>query len=557
MLLKQNVVIDIEVGENVSYAVVNTDKISFRAVTFIVEDAEATYERHGYERIKSIGRQKRVIRFCPEQVGEYCIEFFDEKDNLLENKNYECVASSNQAKLIVKNGEIYDQSEKSFVPIGINLAFPEAYLDSNGMQVGNERYSFLGLRQYREWIKNCAINGVNMIRVWCESTYFSPETDECGKLDVLQFFKLDKVFEMANEYGIRIKLTFERFRDFVDDKRDYRGIEGRGLPFDKYSKDGDKKLQDTEEWLREEKYRKLWLKKIREYSLRYGCNPALLAVEFWNEMNAYGKCDMEAITEWNIYMVDEVRRMFPDKIVLNSLSSVDKDTFVEDYKNFCFEKFDWLQFHSYFDQGAQYPELGINPIECIKKAISLIKEKAESCGKMLFLAETGAVNDCHSEPFRFYLSDDDGLMLVDCVYAPLFLGCYGSGNMWHWDRRYIAAKNLYKYYKPLKKLLDGIDFFKESFQTIDLSNEKFYCLVLKGNTNYLAFVRNKGYNWENVLRDKIEVLPENGKIDFGAIQAKDLQTIKIWETDTPQVDLESSNIIIKKMERGVLLKGKC
>jgi hypothetical protein len=196
-----------------------------------------------------------------------------------------------------------------------------------------------------------------------------------------------------------------------------------------------------------------------------------------------------------------------------------------------------------------------NSIEGLKKCASLLKNKQIATGKPLYLAETGAVNNSHSGPFRYYLSDDDGLIFVDCIYTPLFLGFVGSGAIWHWDSRYVSAKNLYKYYKPLYNLTKSIDFKKESFQVIDASNDEVYAFILKGNTQYLAFIRNKEYSWQNVLKDNKRVQRRNTTIDFAQIQVGDVEIVKIWADERVKAEYLDGKLKINNLMRGTLLKG--
>ena len=101
-----------------------------------------------------------------------------------------------------------------------------------------------------------------------------------------------------------------------------------------------------------------------------------------------------------------------------------------------------------------------------------------------------------------------------------------------------------------------LDFSKEKFAPLDLSDKQVYCFVLKGETQYLAFIRNKEWNWKNTLRDGKNGKIINGQIEFDAVKAETLQTIKIWNEEHNLVYLENNTLLnLKKLERGILLKG--
>ena len=549
--IKQNSIVDLKVPSSVAFAKVFGGKQVIEVFPFDFQPICVTYDDHGYEHISNKGRKRRIVRFCPIETGEYKVQFFDKQGNIVEEKSYISNSSTFQKPLKIKNGKGYDENGKYFLPIGINLAFPERFQDSSGAEFGTrESFSTLGLRKYESWIKKVAQNGVNLVRIWCGSFYLTPEKEELGTFDYTKFTLLDKIFEIANKYNVRLKLTIDTFRHFVDDSTN--GIQKN--IFHKYATYKGKIVNDKE-WLNEEKYRQLWLKKLEEYKLRYACNPAFYALEFWNEMNCYGDMNIQELSNWNAYMAERAREMFPNAILLNSIGSLDCDFSLKMYNGFCFEKFDWLQIHSYLDQGATYPEVQVNSIEGLKKCLTVLKDKQNQTGKPFFVAETGAVNDCHSGPFRYYSFDNECLIFVDCVYAPFFLGCLSTGNIWHWDSRYVSSKNLYSLFKPIQKLMENVEFDKENFVPIDLSNDKFYCLLLKGNTQYLAFIRNKFFDWKNILRDEKAPKSQNTEITFESIGAKDLQCIRIWKKEKGRVKLENGNICISALSRGVLLKG--
>ena len=161
-------------------------------------------------------------------------------------------------------------------------------------------------------------------------------------------------------------------------------------------------------------------------------------------------------------------------------------------------------------------------------------------------AETGAVNDCHSGPFRYYSSDDDGIIFADCVYTPLFLGCACCGNIWHWDARYVESKNLYHMYKPLKALTDSINFDEENFTAADCSDNKAYVLALQGKKHDLYYIRNKSASWQNILRDlNAPTVIEEIALDICGTA----EIIHIWNDNA-----ETDGNKIKNIEKGLFVR---
>ena len=269
-------------------------------------------------------------------------------------------------------------------------------------------------------------------------------------------------------------------------------------------------------------------------------------IELWNEMNCVGG-GYPLILEWNEKILPRVKALFPHQLVTNSLGSLDCDPTLEHYKAFPWDKTDSLQIHRYLDQGAPYKICGESPIPSIKEAFDLMR--TNECP--MLLAETGAVNNCHSAEFKYYSADDRGIIFVDCVYTPIFVGSAGCGNIWHWDRRYVESKNLYRYFKPLLKLVDGVDLAAESFEPIDLSTDEAYVLLLKGRSTSLCFVRNKSDSWTNTLRDMNE--PKTAECEF-KIDGKALEVIPIWDDEPAKITLQNGFVHINNMRSGAMLK---
>ena len=170
----------------------------------------------------------------------------------------------------------------------------------------------------------------------------------------------------------------------------------------------------------------------------------------------------------------------------------------------------------------------------------------------LLVAETGAVNNNHSGEFKYYSCDDRGIIFIDCVYTPLFLGSAGCGNIWHWDERYVESKNLYKYYKPLADLICGIDFAMENFKSYDLSNDDAYLFILQGKTICLGFIRNKSDCWKNVLRDLNDPKPIE-KLTT-ALPCKRVVAYPIWKDDTAKIYSEKGSLAFADILYGTLFR---
>lgn len=494
------------------------------------------YDAEGAESVRPDGGAYKIVRFFPDEIGVYTYP----------GGSFECVPGGHGYVVVSGSDPRYFAytDGTSYCPIGINLAFISPFGKSDGREFGRSGFRFLGMREYERWFRACHENGVDLARVWLGHEYFCPDTGEAGVLDGVQLSKIEALVDLARRYDIKLKLTLEQFRYFdyqrVADSDSYSDDVFR--KFNKRLFSGGKRCENPAEWLHGEEWRGKWLIKVKELAKRFSGDPTIFGVELWNEMSCMPYDDM---LEWNRHMLPEVKKLFPRQLVMNSLGSFDSEGAARAYESFCWELSDIKQLHRYLDQGAPYEVCHDSPIKLIRDGVSLLAEPE----KPLLVAETGAVNDRHSGPFRYYLSDHNGLLFCDLVYTPLFCGAAGCGHIWHWDGRYVEAKNLYRLYKPLCELICGVDFDREGFVSEYIEDDETILMLLRGKNVTLGYLRNKSYSWQNVLRDMKDIEPVKEK-KTGL--SGNIRLIRIWESETAVLD----GGVVRDLSRGVFIKAK-
>lgn len=508
---------------------------------FSCQPIQFTYDNEGAESVQAIGAPKSVIRFYPDECGTYHFDCGE----------LTCIESSNHGYVTVSQQDprYFAYSDGTgYTPIGINLAFITPFRSSNGSEFGCSGYRYLGMRQYESWFRQCHQNGVNLVRIWLGHEYFSPDTEQAGIYDPVQFSKIDALFDLAERYQMKLKLTLEQFRFF-----DYEKI----ADSDSYSDDVFRKFrkrlyldqtrcENITEWLDEAIWREKWLDKVRQLSYRYSGNPTLFGIELWNEMNCL---PWESTLAWNRYMLPIVKKLFPQHLVMNSLGSCDSDHIVKLYKEFVWEYSDIKQMHRYLDQGSADPICHENPIALVWDGIQRLADPE----KPFLVAETGAVNNCHSGPFRYYNADHRGMIFCDTVYTPIFCGAAGCGHIWHWDGRYVESKNLYRHFKPIQQLLTNIEFDKEHFIPEKWEDEHLTLLLLRGTHVTLGYLRNNHDNWMNVLRDLLQDQPiRNYHIPLSAPAS--MMVLDIMDDHSNKISYADGYLNVDYMNYGVLLR---
>ncbi len=545
--------IEIPVNENVTHIVFTyNDGQSDISYPFLNQKISISYDEEGLENIEKYLNPYKCVRYSPIKCGKLCIQSFEGKKVVNEDM-VEVVNGTNRGyiKVSEKDRRYFEYSDgSSFVPIGINTAYPSAYQANDGNEfvvISVNRY--IGINQYRSWFKKLSQNGVNLVRLWIEHDYFSLSTDIGYSLDLTGFSKLDSVISIAKEYGLYLKLTIDKFRKFNYKKTTEENGYSQYISSifnNQLTVDG-KRCKSMQEFLTDESFLNAWFFKVKEIAKRYSGDTAIFVIELWNEMNAVD-ADYQTVFEWNKKYLPKIKKLFPRNMITNSLGSFDSDYAKEHYLGFCWDKTDFKQLHRYLDQGAPYEICNNNPVEFLCDGIDILSDGEAP----IIVAETGAVNNCHSGPFKYYSSDDDGIIFADCVYTPFFAGGAGCGHIWHWDGRYVESKNLYKMFKPFKQLVDGIDVCDENFNSFDCSNDRAYIILLKGKKHILGYVRNKSSNWKRQLRDLLDVeIIDNLSIELESEGTVEL--IKIWNDNT-NAYISGQKLILDNLEKGVMFK---
>lgn len=514
--------------------------------TFIYQPAVFEYNDHGYETVVANGDELLAARYTPDMVGEYKFTVYCDNVVVITGNfkaeqgewanSYVSVSKKDPRYFALSNGDC-------FYPIATNIIRPDSFPATSGKEFGKtNKEDFIGLKQYEWWFKQFSSNGGNFVRLWLSTPYFNVETDDPSKFDYLQFTKLDKMVELAKKYSIRLKFTFDYFRVFASEKTE-------NAIFCKTLKYKDNVCKSGSEWINSELWQGFWFKKIDEYINRYAGDPTVFCFELWNEMNCFD-APFEEVTEFTARALKYLHEKAPKNMAVNSLGSYDHPAFTECLDAFKMDEMSFQQLHRYLDQGAKMDVVRKDPIALIKDGLKDVKRP----DKPFVLAETGAVNDCHSMYFRYYSFDHNGIIFTDVTYAPFFFESAATGQIWHWSL-YVDSKNLWKYYAPIADMVKGENLDEQGLKSNDLSNDKLWILLLEGENNIYGYVKNKELSWYNVLRDMNDV----SVLDTFEIPLKltgDLKVYNVWNDANLKVEIKDEKLLVSNLQNGLLFKIK-
>ena len=421
-----------------------------------------------------------------------------------------------------------------FIPIGLNILNP---IDRSSTEAG--------LEQIDEWFGILEKNGANLVRVWMTAVFFEIEHEAMGVYDEARAERVDRLFEIARNHNIHLKIVLEHFRS----------LEGRSWSAKPvYHVDNGGCATDMADFFTSEVCRAHFLSKLDWYQTRYDDDPIVFGWELWNEMNAVSGGDWR---QWTRDMLPEVHARFPRALVMQSLGSLDRPAAFRSYEDVVhMQANDVAQVHRYLDPGAPL-EVCYGPMD-ILTADAVTQVLSFDPGKPVLLSESGAVLANHAGPSDLYEVDNIGLILHDVLFAPFFAGAAGTGQSWHWDS-YIARHNLWWHFGRFAEAVKGLDPPVEGFVPIRIEHPFLRIYGLKGKNTFIAWCRDSGDSWEYELRDgKVQEIISGAVVDVSGagvdISGARLSSYDPWADRWYETEHKGNEVALPTFSRSIVLK---
>ena len=423
---------------------------------------------------------------------------------------------------------------KPYIPIGMNLIAPPkgdpAVMD--------------------EWFGKLAAQGANYVRIWLGNNYYDVEHAKSGEYDEEKAKRVDQMLASARAHGIRVKLCVDFFRHLGEGTQTWAAkplhlVKNGGL------------ATNMVDWVNSSACRQRYKGKYDFFARRYGSDPMVFGWELWNEMNAVVGGDVRG---WTAEMLPELHKRFPKNLCVQSLGSFDSDGARAIYADVCrMSDNDVAQVHRYLDLGAKL-EICHAPVDVF--AADAVRElQAFGVKKPILLAESGAVEPCHSGPSKLYVKDRDGLILHDVLFAPFFAGAAGPGHIWHWDV-YVAKNDLWWQFGRFAQAVADLDPPAEAFQAQTIDHPRLRILVLRGKHTTLAWLRDTQATWQSALaegrvpetlRGVSVALPS--PMDGGAALAA--SAYDPWTGQRSALKVEGGRLTLPDFSKSVVVKIQC
>ncbi len=483
------------------------------------------------EKLEPAGEPTWKMRFTPHVAGawSYTITARDKSGAVSLPRAVFTVIESENRGFIRRSGSnprvfAWDDGQP-FFGVGENLCW------------GGKRGSF----DYDQWLPELAKAGGNFIRVWmsswnCALEWSAAERGDwragsyhgVGRYSLDNGWKLDRILDTAERNGISVMLCLGTYGEF--NEGGYFG-EGQWKANPYNQANGGACAKPADFWTAANA-RKLYQRRLRYLTARYGSRGNLHSWEFWNEA--------QAPAPWVAEMARALKGTgeFAGK-PLDPYGHLVSTTYGND-EVWKIPEIDFTMTHSY----------GTGNIADHGVVVRDEARKHEKYGKPHLMAEFGI--DWRS-PDAKYDADGKAINLHNALWSSVVSGDGGSAMVWWWDN-YIHPKGLFAQYSPVRRFARTVPWTEGGWRRLraeatclsdgtasqgasEASKSPAGKPAVFGLTNgriSVAWVHNPEHNWKTVYERKPVQVLKGVKLKLEDF-ASGPYRLEWWDTRTGEI----------------------
>ena len=380
--------------------------------------------KDGREVLTPQGEPRWLVRFTPRQSGRYRFRLtLRTQRTQWQGKWRELRAEQGRDDFIglARDRRTFVTGDgRPYYAIGENMCWPGAR----------------GTFDYDLWMPPLADNGGNYLRLWINTfTVLAPEhlpsgpnqPVGLGRYDLANCWRVDYVLKQAEQRGVKVLLCLDSFNSLRSkpmyplwSKSPYNAANGGPLA-------------TPVEYFTNPEAQRLCRQLLRYEVARWSASPAVLAWEFWNEVDIIDEYRSADVAAWHGEMGRYLRQADPHGHLITTSFAGSGDPAVQGLP-----ELDYVQLHAYRMR------------DLAEVVVSGEREK-EPLGKPVVFGEIGL-----DTMGKLELEDTQGVALHNSLWAGLLGGCAGTPMWWWWDS-HIHPQNLYSAFKApaaFAKLVD-------------------------------------------------------------------------------------------------------
>ncbi|MFA5336279.1 MAG: sugar-binding protein [Candidatus Omnitrophota bacterium] len=371
------------------------------------------------------------IRFSPDEEGEWTYTLrlkASGKEDKAAPKTFKCAASQAKGFIRVSKADpkYFEFTDGSFYyPIGENICWA----------------SLPGFKKYFAEVQKA---GGNWTRVWMSNWEAGLEWTKgsgyrgLGKYNLEKAEKLDKIVDLAKEYGLYFQLVINHHGQ-LSTKVNPQWDENP------YNMKNGGPCKNPQDFFTNEEAKKHFKNRMRYIIARWGYSPNIMAWELWNELTFVDDLDLGTDAAWHKEMASYIKGVDPHKHLITTSYAGTFHGYGFNGKVWEIPDIDFTQFHMYTQ----------DVVSAVIGAYRLM----DRFDKPYFMGEIGTDSSDGVDK-----KDADGAYLHSALWAEYMLACGGSAMPWWWDS-YIHPKKMYYHWASLNEFNKGVDRRGKGYRT--------------------------------------------------------------------------------------------
>ncbi len=303
-----------------------------------------------------------------------------------------------------------------------------------------------GTYDYDAWLGALAAEGGNYLRLWLinewnmlglEHLERTPgDGNGLGRYDQEAAWRIDYILDLADELGCEALMCIDSFNSL-----DASGIYGQWDRFP-YNAAWGGPCAAPEDFFTDAEAKRLFKQRLRYLVARWGYSTAVLAWEFWNEVDIVSNYNSAAVAAWHQEMAQYLRSIDPwQHLITTSFANTAGDAAVDGLA-----EMDFVQSHNY----------GSHDIAAMVHQWT--EQKIAAYGKPHYFGEfgtdwLGGGNE----------SDTDGIHLHNGLWLAMLSQSAGTAMLWWWDS-YVHPNDLYYHFGAVAAYAADVHWPQENYQ---------------------------------------------------------------------------------------------
>ncbi len=338
-----------------------------------------------------------------------------------------------------------------------------------------ENICWASLPNFKKYFAQMQKAGGNWTRVWMSNWEAGLEWTKgsgyrgLGKYNLEKAGKLDKVVDLAKEYGLYFQLVINHHGQLSTKVNP----QWEDNPYN--AKNGGP-CKAPEDFFTNPVAKKHFKDRMRYIIARWGYSPNIMAWELWNEITFVDNLDPEADAAWNKEMAGYIKETDPHRHLITTSYAGTFHDYGFNRKVWEIPEIDFTQFHMYTQ----------DVVSAVIGAYRLMGQ----FDKPYFMGEIGTDSSEGVDK-----KDIEGAYLHSALWSEYMLACGGSAMPWWWDS-YIHPKSLYYHWAALNEFNKGVDRRGKGYRTstarvlaeVDGLNSPVFAIGLMNNREGFAWV---------------------------------------------------------------------